>query len=207
MSGYASWLEEKQSAWLYRELAACEPEARIAALYRALADSADAQAGRWQSTADAPRVLTVAARADHGDTGAAPRPASRAPDARGDEGARPVRLRRPATHTRPSDAHLGRRGGRASPRIRRREPARGGVRRERWAGVEREPDHGRGRRGRRPAVRRHGRCRRPACRGALDGGGRVCFGALAARDVSSTRSVSSATSWTSIRKKKPRSWH
>ena len=37
MSGHASWLEEKQSAWLYRELAACEPEARIAALYRALA--------------------------------------------------------------------------------------------------------------------------------------------------------------------------
>jgi VIT1/CCC1 family predicted Fe2+/Mn2+ transporter len=51
MSGYASWLEEKQSAWLYRKLAACEPEARIAALYRALADSAEAQAGRWQATA------------------------------------------------------------------------------------------------------------------------------------------------------------
>jgi len=31
MSGHASWLEEKQSAWLYRELAACEPEVRIAA--------------------------------------------------------------------------------------------------------------------------------------------------------------------------------
>jgi VIT1/CCC1 family predicted Fe2+/Mn2+ transporter len=47
MSGYASWLEEKQSAWLYRELAACEPEARIAALFRALADSAESQAKRW----------------------------------------------------------------------------------------------------------------------------------------------------------------
>jgi VIT1/CCC1 family predicted Fe2+/Mn2+ transporter len=53
MSGYASWLEEKQSAWLYRELAACEPEARIAALYRALADSAEAQAVRWQGAAGA----------------------------------------------------------------------------------------------------------------------------------------------------------
>ena len=30
MSGYVSWLEEKQSAWLYRELAACEPEVRTA---------------------------------------------------------------------------------------------------------------------------------------------------------------------------------
>ena len=62
MSGYASWLEEKQSAWLYRELAACEPEARIAALYRALADSADAQAGRWQNTVDA-RAFSPSLRA------------------------------------------------------------------------------------------------------------------------------------------------
>ena len=48
MSGHESWLEEKQSAWLYRKLAACEPEARIAALYRALADSAESQASRWK---------------------------------------------------------------------------------------------------------------------------------------------------------------
>jgi len=54
MSGYASWLEEKQSAWLYRKLAACEPEARIAALYRALADSAESQAKRWTPTEGAP---------------------------------------------------------------------------------------------------------------------------------------------------------
>ena len=49
MSGHESWLEEKQSAWLYRKLAACEPEARIAALYRALADSAESQASRWKA--------------------------------------------------------------------------------------------------------------------------------------------------------------
>jgi VIT1/CCC1 family predicted Fe2+/Mn2+ transporter len=48
MSGDSSWREEKQSAWLYRELAACEPDARIAALFRALATAADAQARRWQ---------------------------------------------------------------------------------------------------------------------------------------------------------------
>ncbi len=62
MSGHASWLEEKQSAWLYRELAACEPEARIAALYRALADSAEAQAVRWQGAAAA-RTFSPSLRA------------------------------------------------------------------------------------------------------------------------------------------------
>jgi vacuolar iron transporter family protein len=62
MSGHASWLEEKQSAWLYRELAACEPEARIAALYRALADSAEAQAVRWQDAAAA-RTFSPSLRA------------------------------------------------------------------------------------------------------------------------------------------------
>jgi len=48
MSGESSWREEKQSAWLYCELAACEPDARIAALFRALAAAADAQARRWR---------------------------------------------------------------------------------------------------------------------------------------------------------------
>ena len=47
MSGHDNWLEEKQSAWLYRELAQCENDARIAALFRALADAADSQARRW----------------------------------------------------------------------------------------------------------------------------------------------------------------
>jgi hypothetical protein len=32
VSGPESWREEKQSAWLYRELAACEPDPRIAGL-------------------------------------------------------------------------------------------------------------------------------------------------------------------------------
>ena len=92
MSGHASWLEEKQSAWLYRELAACEPEARIAALYRALADSAEAQAVRWQGAAARADILAVASGADHGGAGASLRSAPRALDARRDEGARSVRL-------------------------------------------------------------------------------------------------------------------
>ncbi|HET7203764.1 MAG TPA: VIT1/CCC1 transporter family protein [Steroidobacteraceae bacterium] len=42
-----SWQEEKQSSWLYRELAECEQDAKIAELFRALAAAADFQAERW----------------------------------------------------------------------------------------------------------------------------------------------------------------
>jgi len=47
MSSLASWHEEKQSAWLYRELATCESDARVAELFRALAAAADIQAEKW----------------------------------------------------------------------------------------------------------------------------------------------------------------
>jgi VIT1/CCC1 family predicted Fe2+/Mn2+ transporter len=50
MSSLASWHEEKQSAWLYRELASCESDARIAELFRALAAAADFQADKWLAT-------------------------------------------------------------------------------------------------------------------------------------------------------------
>jgi vacuolar iron transporter family protein len=40
-----SWREEKQSAWLYRQLAESEPEARMRQLFLVLADAADEQAG------------------------------------------------------------------------------------------------------------------------------------------------------------------
>jgi len=49
VSGLDSWREEKQSAWLYRELAGCEPDPRIAALFLALAAAAERQAESWQS--------------------------------------------------------------------------------------------------------------------------------------------------------------
>ena len=49
MSNVESWYEEKQSAWAYRELAQCEPDARIAELFRALAAAADFQAGKWHA--------------------------------------------------------------------------------------------------------------------------------------------------------------
>jgi vacuolar iron transporter family protein len=51
MSNVESWYEEKQSAWAYRELAQCEPDARIAGLFRALAAAADFQADRWRADA------------------------------------------------------------------------------------------------------------------------------------------------------------
>jgi VIT1/CCC1 family predicted Fe2+/Mn2+ transporter len=50
MSSLESWHEEKQSAWLYRELASCESDARIAELFRALAAAADFQADKWLAT-------------------------------------------------------------------------------------------------------------------------------------------------------------
>ena len=48
-----SWCEEKQSAWLYRALAEAERDARIATLFRALADAADGQALTWEQAAQA----------------------------------------------------------------------------------------------------------------------------------------------------------
>ena len=48
MSGLESWREEKQSAWLYRQLADCEPDPRIAGLFRSLATAAERQAETWQ---------------------------------------------------------------------------------------------------------------------------------------------------------------
>jgi hypothetical protein len=53
MSSVESWYEEKQSAWAYRELAQCEPDARIAELFRALAAAADFQADKWRANASA----------------------------------------------------------------------------------------------------------------------------------------------------------
>ena len=53
MSGteFESWHEEKQSAYLYRVLAGCEPAPEIKALFLKLADAADEQALHWQRIA------------------------------------------------------------------------------------------------------------------------------------------------------------
>ena len=51
MDSNNSWREEKQSAWLYRALAKAEPDARIAALFESLAQTAEAQALIWTGVA------------------------------------------------------------------------------------------------------------------------------------------------------------
>jgi VIT1/CCC1 family predicted Fe2+/Mn2+ transporter len=58
VSGLESWREEKQSAWLYRELAACEPDSRIADLLRALATAAERQAETWQPSSGEASAVT-----------------------------------------------------------------------------------------------------------------------------------------------------
>ena len=63
MSGLESWREEKQSAWLYRELAACEPDPRIADLFRALASAAERQSESWQPESGSLPAFEPSARA------------------------------------------------------------------------------------------------------------------------------------------------
>jgi len=53
MSGEQSWLEEKQSAWLYRQVAAAENDPRMQKLFLSLADAAESQANQWTPPADA----------------------------------------------------------------------------------------------------------------------------------------------------------
>ena len=58
-SGLDSWYHEKESAWLYRQVAAAEPDPRKRGLFLKLAAAADEQADKWQALAagDAPKRL------------------------------------------------------------------------------------------------------------------------------------------------------
>src|SRR5690242_11767052 len=61
MSGeheFESWHEEKQSAYLYRVVAACEKSPEIKAMFLKLADAADHQAQHWHKLA-AERGVTL----------------------------------------------------------------------------------------------------------------------------------------------------
>lgn len=49
MDARAHWQDEMQSAWLYRQLAKAESEARVSALFTQLAGEAEAQAAQWWS--------------------------------------------------------------------------------------------------------------------------------------------------------------
>ncbi len=60
MSGLESWREEKQSGWLYRELAKAERDPQISALFGKLAHEADAQARQWEKNLGAQMPATFA---------------------------------------------------------------------------------------------------------------------------------------------------
>jgi len=51
MNPIESWHEEKQSAWLYRSLSACERDPRMAGLFAKLAEAAESQAVHWAALA------------------------------------------------------------------------------------------------------------------------------------------------------------
>lgn len=63
MSALRSWQEEKQSAWLYRRIAEAEPDARMATLFRALAETAEAQSRRWEAQMAAVPAFAPSCRA------------------------------------------------------------------------------------------------------------------------------------------------
>ncbi|HVN41615.1 MAG TPA: VIT1/CCC1 transporter family protein [Steroidobacteraceae bacterium] len=63
MSKEESWFEERQSAWMYRELAKCEPDPKIAELFGALASAAEAQALRWSTAGASTREFSPTRRA------------------------------------------------------------------------------------------------------------------------------------------------
>ena len=128
-------------------------------------------------------VRALRSSENHCRAGAHARAAAREARARRDEGARRVRLRRARGDARARDAHVGRAGGRAAQGLRRRQPARGGVRRQRRPRVEHEPDHGSGRSVGGPRGRDHQRRGGTARGSTLDGRGRVHLDAVAARDV------------------------
>ncbi|HEX8808087.1 MAG TPA: hypothetical protein VF760_03740, partial [Xanthobacteraceae bacterium] len=50
-AGVDSWYHEKESAWLYRQVAAAEADPAKSALFLKLAAAAEEQAGKWQLAA------------------------------------------------------------------------------------------------------------------------------------------------------------
>lgn len=70
-SGVDSWYHEKESAWLYRQVAAAEPDPDHRRLFLQLANAAEEQASRWEEVArrkaggspPAPRSFTPSPRA------------------------------------------------------------------------------------------------------------------------------------------------
>ena len=190
--GVDSWYHEKESAWLYRQVAAAEPDPHKQRLFTQLAAAAEEQAAKWDRfpqrgaapRAAAPaRVFAPSLRARIvAAIAAAAGTRARALGADGDEAARPV------------DLHRARRRGHAMPTtlsdvgVRHRGGLGGNLRATVFGvndGLVSNASLVLGVAGavRAGLLRADQRRRRPARRRAVDGGGRVCLGALAARDV------------------------
>ncbi len=60
-TGVDSWYHEKESAWLYRQVAAAEPDPHKQRLFTQLAAAAEEQAGKWEISARKARVAGRAA--------------------------------------------------------------------------------------------------------------------------------------------------
>jgi vacuolar iron transporter family protein len=58
-----SWYHEKESAWLYRQIAAAEPDAVKRELFLKLSQAAEQQAGTWSRASEPPRPFSPALRA------------------------------------------------------------------------------------------------------------------------------------------------
>ncbi|HEV2361457.1 MAG TPA: hypothetical protein VGS21_07130, partial [Acidimicrobiales bacterium] len=49
-TGVDSWYHEKESAWLYRQVAAAEPDSHKQRLFTQLAAAAEEQAAKWETS-------------------------------------------------------------------------------------------------------------------------------------------------------------
>ena len=58
-----NWFHERESAWLYRRVAACEADARRKALFESLATAAERQAERWERSIGAVPAFSPTLRA------------------------------------------------------------------------------------------------------------------------------------------------
>jgi VIT1/CCC1 family predicted Fe2+/Mn2+ transporter len=64
MSGHLdNWYHERESAWLYRCVADCEPDQRRSRLFSSLASAAERQAERWEQTLKTTPTFTPSVRA------------------------------------------------------------------------------------------------------------------------------------------------
>ena len=210
LPGIDSWYHEKESAWLYRQVAATEPDPRKRELFLKLAmrrgTSHEVAAACQGATAAAPLVHPLAARPHRGAPAAALRAALPAPVL----AAMKLRgLSRSTARPRPPAMPCPPRSSRSAPATAvplSGSLRAGGIRHQRRTDLQRQPGAGgRGRRGHQQHGAYHRGCG-PARRRTVHGSRGVCLGALAAGDVRVPDRRSKAPSLPSTRKRKPRSW-